>query len=130
MIDANLYTFLNAQTVVTDIVSSRIYPEILESDPTYPAITYRIESHDFDRTFEGNGGFVRSDYMLDAWSQTHSGAITLSNAIRTALMNHSGSFGGINVNKILVSSGPVTVFEDSVEAYRITQIFSIWHKEG
>lgn len=130
MIDANLYTYLTAQAGITSIVSDRVYPEQLKAKPVFPAITYRIESHDFDRTHEGNGGFVRSDYMLDAWSVSHSGAITLSNAIRTALMNVSGAFGGIDVNPILVTSGPVTVFEESVKAYRITQIFSIWHKEG
>ena len=124
MIDANLYTYLAAQAGISSIVSTRIYPEQLKQDPTYPAVTFRIESHDFDNTFEGNGGFVRSDYMVDAWATTHASAITLSNAIRAALKNHTGAFGGIDVMQVFIS------FEESVSAYRITQIFSIWHREG
>lgn len=130
MIESNLVTFLNAQAAITALVSSRIYGEILPPNPTYPCVSYRTESHDLPNNFSGNTGFCRSDYLIDAWSDDLSAAITLSNALRTALKNHTGSFGGINVMQIHITAGPETVYEESIDAYRITQIFSIWHNEG
>jgi len=131
MIDANLYNFLDADVALTAIVGDRVYPRnAMPSDPTYELVTYEAESHNFANSFTGNSGFVRSDYLVDAWAKNTSDALTLSDAIRSALKNVTGSFGGINVMQVFVTSGPITVFEDSVEAYRITQIFSIWHSEG
>lgn len=131
MIDTNLYTFLDANVGITAIVGDRVYPRnAMPSDPTYELVTYEAESHTFANSFSGNSGFVRSDYLVDAWAENSSDALTLSAAIRSALKNVTGSFGGINVMQVFITSGPITVFEDSVEAYRVTQIFSIWHNEG
>lgn len=130
MIDEYLYTFLIAQSGITSIVSTRVYPVILPEKPTYPAITYRDDDHDIDESFDGNGILTRSDYFIDAWSTTHTGALTLAAAIKTALKNHSGSFGGINIQQLSIRTIPGMIYEDSVEAYRKTQLFTIWHDEG
>jgi len=131
MIDENLYNYLDADVSLTAIVGDRVYPRYgMPAAPTYGLITYEAESHNFSNTYGGNSGFVRSDYLVDAWSEDHADSLTLSDAIRTSLKNLTGSFGGINVMQIFITSGPITVFEDSVEAFRTTQIFSIWHNEG
>ena len=129
MISDNLYAFLAAQSSITTLASTRIYPIILPQEPTYPAITYRESDHDLIETFDGQTGLTNSFYEIDAWSKTYAGTISLANAIRAALKNHSGNMGTINVCKISLISGPITVYEDEVEAYRQTQIFSIWHNE-
>lgn len=130
MIGQYIYNYLTAQSAITSIVSTRVYPEILPPDPTYDAITFRAEAHDFDQTFSGNDGFTRSDYYLDAWSLSHDDAITLSNAIRTTLKNKTGNFDTISLHQIQAISGPITVYETSVDAWRSTQIFTFWHNEG
>jgi len=131
MIDGNLYTVLAADAgIIALTTTDRIYRDILPAKPTYDAITFRAESHELPNTFTGNSGFTKSDYFIDAWSETQSGAITLGNTIRSALKNVTGSFGGINIHQCFITSGPITVYEDSVEAFRSTQIFTIWHNEG
>lgn len=131
MIDANLVTFLKADVNLAAIVGIKVYPrDNMPAKPTYDLVTYEAESHDFDNVFDGNSGFVKSDYLVDAWSSDHADSQALSDTIRAALKNVTGSFGGINVNQVFITSGPITSFEDSVEAYRTTQIFSIWHHEG
>lgn len=130
MIDGNLLTFMVAQTVITDITTAeRIWREKLPAKPDYPAITFKGD-HELDNTFDGNNGFTKSDYTIDAWATSQAGAVTLSNAIRSALKNVTGAFGGINIHQCFITSGPVTVFEESVNVYRQSQIFSIWHNEG
>lgn len=130
MIANNLYTYLIAQSVITNIVSTRIYPMILPQKPTYPAITYSDDDSNYTESFDGQTDHVQSTFQLDAWAKTYAGATTLGAAISTALKNTSGAFGGITIQRCTVLSGPIMAYEDSVEAYRQTYIFSIWHNEG
>lgn len=130
MIDQYVYAYLGSVSAISSLVGTRIYPDILPAAPTYPAITFRAESHYYSQTFGGNAGHARSEYFIDAWATTPTGVIALGNAIRTAMKNHSGDFGGITVQQIHIESGPFNEYEDSVSAYRSTQIFSIWHSEG
>lgn len=130
MIDTNVYNWLKAEAAIIAIVGQRIYPDILPPDPTYEAITYRATDHDIDNVFGGSTGLVRSDYYIDAWASRHDEADALSKVVRDNLKNITGAFGGITVQEIFITMGPLTVFEESVEAYRTTQMFSIWHGEG
>jgi hypothetical protein len=129
MIEDNVYSYLAGQSTITDIVSTRIYPVILPQNATFPAVSFRAEEHDLNESFSGQNGLTESFYMLDAWGSTYEAARDLADAIRTTLKNHSGSFGGAIVQRVTLTSGPIPVYEDEVEAFRLTQIFSIWHKE-
>jgi hypothetical protein len=130
MIADHLYSFLSTQSGITTLVSTRIYPVILPQEPTYPCITYREDSNDWDETFGGQEGMVDSYYNIDAWAKTFAEVTSIGNAIRSAMQNTVGSFGGINIHKCVVDTGPITVYEDSVEAYRQTHVFLISHNEG
>jgi len=130
VIDTNIYNFLKAEANVIAVTGQRIYPEILPADPTFEAITFRAVAHDPDTVHGGTTGLVRSDYFIDAWAEAHADADALATIVRVALKNLTGSFGGITVQQIFYTIGPLTVFEDTVEAYRTTQMFSIWHGEG
>lgn len=130
MIADNLYTYMAAQSAITNIVSTRIYPLILPQKPTYPAVTYSEDDSNYTESFTGQTDHVQSIFQIDAWARTYAGATTLGEAIRTSLQNTTGSFGGITIQRCTVLSGPISVYEDSVEAYRQTYIFSIWHNEG
>jgi len=129
MIDQNVFNYLAANANIIAVTGQRIYPEILPEKPTFEAITYRSVDHDIDNVFGGSTGFVRSDYYVDAWSLKHSQAVALSKIVRDEMKNITGAFGGITVQQIFITIGSVTVFEHTVKAYRITQMFSIWHGE-
>ena len=129
MIDVNVYNWLKAEAAIIAITGQRIYPENMPPKPTYPCITYRATNHAIDNVHGGSTGFCRSDYFIDAWSSTQDGAIPLAKAIKDSLKDLTGSFGGITVNQIHLTDWLPTLFEESVEAYRITLIFSIWHGE-
>ncbi len=130
MIADNLYTYLVAQSVITNIVSTRVYPLILPQEPIYPAISYSDDESNYTESFDGQTDHTQAIFQLNAWAKTYAEATTLGNAISTALKNTSGAFGGINIQRCTIISGPLSVYEDSVEAYRQTYIFSIWHNEG
>jgi hypothetical protein len=130
MIDANVYNYLKAESTIIAVTGQRIYNTILPAKTTYPAITFRATDHDIDNVFGGSTGFVRSDYYIDAWGANITAADSLATIIRNAMKDLTGSFGGITVQQIFITMGPLAVFEDSTEAFRVTQMFSIWHGEG
>lgn len=130
MIDTNVFNFLSANVNVIAVTGQRIYPEILPEKPVFESLTFRPVDHDIDNIFGGSTGFVRSDYYVDAWASTHSEADSLAKIVRDEMKNLTGSFGGITVQQIFFTIGPITVFEHTVKAYRMTQMFSIWHGEG
>jgi len=130
VIDANVYNWLKAEaTIIAITTASRIYPLVMPEKPTYPCITYRDANHDVDNTFDGSSGFCRSDYYIDAWHTDHAAADVLANTIKDALKDLTGAFGGITVFQIFFTVRTPAIFEPEVEAYRITQMFSIWHGE-
>jgi len=130
MIDVNVYNWLKAEATIIAITGQRIYPrDNLPAKPTYPLVSYGATNHAIDNVHGGSTGFCQSDYFIDAWSKTQDGAIPLAKAIKDALKDLTGSFGGITVDQIHLTDWMPTLFEESVEAYRITLIFSIWHGE-
>jgi hypothetical protein len=130
MIETGLVTFLNADTGVSAITGTRIYPMILPQNPTYPAITYSRNSVDRDMTLEeGQTDFASADIQIDAWSTSYSGAKTLWQAIKDAIQNFQGSMGAIAVQRAFVV-GDLDVYEPDVGAYRCSMTVSIWHTEA
>lgn len=129
MIGDHLRTHLLAQATITNITSN-IYAVILPSRPTYPAITYRETDHYMEETLLEQTTFTDSDFIFDAWATTYAGAKTLSDAIRAVLKNLSGTVDTITINRTVLSAGPEPYYEESVEAYRISQTFTFTHNEG
>ena len=130
MIADHFYSYITAQSSVTSLVSTRIYPVILPQKPVYPCVTFREDSHEIGETFDGQSGPTDSYYQVDAWAKTYAEATSIGNAIRSALQNTTGSFGGINIHKCIVETGPLIFYEDDVEAYRSSHLFLISHNEG
>ena len=130
MIDDALYTFLTGQSTITDLVSTRIYPDELPENPTYPAITVSADQHFGDDDYDGDNGFAQSDYFFDAWAYDRDDAKSIADALRTLFKGHQGMTGGIYVHRVHLQFGPICVFEDSVKAYRMTQTFAIWHNQA
>ena len=129
MIDTNVYNYLKGESTIIAVSGQRIYNGILKEKSTYPAITFRATDHDIDYSFDGVSDFARSDYFIDAWGANVTAADSLAKIIRDAMKDLSGSFGGITVDSIQITMGPLPVFENSVKAWRVTQIFSIWNSE-
>jgi len=130
MIDSAIFSYLSSVSGISALVAERIYPVHLPSRPSYPAITFNSDSHDLEKSFDGQSTFTRSNYSVHAWASTLAAAETLGGLIRTALKNYSGTAGTIIIDKVFIVAGPLSFFEDSVNAYRISQNFEFFHQEG
>lgn len=82
-----IHVYLQTQVGVTNLASTRGYPEQLPVDPTLEAYTYSVVSSNEVRGL-GNGasGVGESRVQIDAVADTHIQAQALAAAIRAAML--------------------------------------------
>jgi len=80
---------------VSAIVSSRIYPLFVPQNANIPAITYQNIVSPRVHTLGGVDDMVPALYQLNCWAETMRGARELSEAVRDALNNYSGTVRGV-----------------------------------
>lgn len=77
-----LYAKLAADSGVSTLVSTRIYPVILPQDPTVPAISYQQISNTEQ---DGTSTIRETRYQVDCWDDDFAGVESLADAVRAAL---------------------------------------------
>lgn len=126
-ISTSLYAYLAAQSTVTDIVSTRIYPVTLPQNPTLPCITYMVVTTPVIHTMEGRSA-PKTIFQLDCWAETALGAHTLADAVETVLDNYSGTMNSADVVSGSLLINRQDIYEEDVENYRVSLDFSLIHK--
>ena len=134
MIVKALQTYLEAQSGVTNIVSTRIYPHHLPpNNTTYPVLTHQMISNNHDHNLDGAAGNTVARVQIDCWGLKLSDVETLAEAVRNVLQGYSGAMGTVDVgfvqllNELDLSESPKDA--SSVYLYRRMQEYSIKHAE-
>lgn len=78
--EAGLWTILREDPTLSELVSDRIYPLALPTDPTLPAITYRLVSSPRGMVQTGPS-YIRPRYIWYCWGLTYDDAIAVATAI-------------------------------------------------
>ena len=84
MIQIDVYTTLSESTVVTDIVSSRIYPGELPQKGIVPAIAYTVPDITPIRSLGGESGLDYATVEITCWAKSYLSAHLLAAAVRAA----------------------------------------------
>lgn len=90
MIEQGLWHLLSTTTAITALCKTRIYPVILPTDPTYPALTYQMISVKADPTLD-TSGLQRWRIQFDCWSSVYAEASSLRAALTKALNGYQGT---------------------------------------
>ena len=91
-IEAGIVARLNAVSGVTNLVSDRIYADLLPDGTTHPAIVYQlISTTPVDSNLNADGGIFRSRIQLTLIADTKSATIGLSEAVKAALIRFQGA---------------------------------------
>jgi len=129
---AEMLIWLNAQTAVSSIVGSRIYPEKLPQKPTLPALSYSQVSAVRVRDLSGPAYKARRRISFSCWATTHAGAHALAEALRQTLDDFYGtSWGDVEVGHISLDN-EFDLFEEeagTVGLYRVVQDYIVAHLE-
>lgn len=97
MIESALRALVLADSAVSALIGTRLYPQKLPQDPTYPAATY--QRIDGPRLYDHGGatGLAEGRFQFDVWATTYSSAKAVAAAVRAALSGYSGTTGGVEI---------------------------------
>ncbi len=95
-----IYNILSNTTAVTDIVSTKIYPEIAPQNESQPYIVYSVVSNNPTDTKEDNGNVDEASIEVYCFNTKYTTAIDLGVAVRAALERRNGTFGGVKIQSI------------------------------
>ena len=96
-IESGIITRLNAVTAVTDLVSNRIYADVLPDGTTKPAIVYQLISTVPFSNLNADTGKFQSRVQFTLIADTKAQTIQLSDAMRTALQRFQGVADDVTV---------------------------------
>lgn len=117
MFDESLFTLLSQESTINALVADRIYPVILPTDATYPAITWTIVSGSSRPTLTGTGMF-RWTLQFDCWAD---------DAYLTAAKARAALSKFLSNNIVTLSDGqtvtfiyrqPLNLYNSGAELYR------------
>lgn len=124
MIEHAIYDLLSNNAGVSVQISDRVYPMFLPEKTVYPACVYDVEFDKEDETFDGQGSLQNINAQFHCFAKTHAESLTVSDAIKTALKNYSGTNAGVEIHKVTIES-ELTVYEDDPELFRRTILATI-----
>jgi len=117
---------LLADANVAAYFSTRVYWGKLPQQPTWPAITLEQVSSNPHNALNSLPGLLWSRVRIHAWGSTYEMANAGAMLIETALNGATYTTTGLVVRSV-VAQGLRDFYEPAVEAFHVSQDFSIWH---
>ena len=126
-IEEALKIYLFSQTLITDIVGSRIYPMILPQDTEYPALTYFQVSNPVQHEVD----IAYPRFQISNWAETYAEVKALLNAGKEVLQRYKGMMGGgsgIKVTQIIFLNS-FDIYDPETGIYHIPADYKIIYRE-
>jgi len=107
--------------------ASRIYPQKLPQDPTYPALTFQRVSGARVGNLAGAAGRAKPRITFSCWAQTYVAAQALAAEVRASLNGFKGTLTTISADIALENE--IDDFDDVVNVHRVIQDYFVAHVE-
>jgi hypothetical protein len=107
-----VYGILSANSGVTDIVGTNIFPEIAEQETAVPFIVYQLLSVDPEDTHDGPSKLDEVRFEFLCYADSYNEAADLGVAVRAALDRVSGTYNGVNVESVQFNDVDVEIEYD------------------
>jgi hypothetical protein len=98
--EAVMRNALVTTTVVSSIVSSRIFPLLAPQSAALPFITYRRSGIRRQQTLSGPMGVPQVSVDFDVYAATYEGARDLADKVRLSLDGYGGTFDNTEVRQV------------------------------
>ena len=95
-----VYGILSANSGVTDLVGTRIFPEIAEQEAATPFIVYQLQSVAPEDTHDGPSKLDEVRFEFLCYADTYDTAADVGVKVRAALDRVSGTYNGVNVESV------------------------------
>lgn len=132
-----LRAYLLADTTISTLVDSRIYPVQLPQGIRSPSIVYNRISEIESYHMAGPSALMQTRYQFDAIAQSIDDASAVADAIKERLGGFAGDiqFGvqsppenSMTVEGIFFTNGRED-YEGELELYRVSRDYIVWYKE-
>ena len=111
-IEASIRSILTADSDVSALVSTRVFPYLRQQGTAFPAIVYELEDTDPQQGLDGFQSLTRCELSVTNVAETYSGAKDLASKVRTALNGYTGTSEGVAI-KSVVHDNDIGIVEDS-----------------
>lgn len=107
MIEKALVARLLSQAAVTALVGTRVHPNGLPQDPTFPAVSYTRISGVHEHSHSGVSNLITARFQFNSWADDVAGAgygqaKALAKVVRVALDAYVGADANADIRTILV----------------------------
>jgi hypothetical protein len=119
-----IYYLLSNYTDLTDIVSTRIFPEVAEQDSALPFVIYSVISNEPSDTHEGPSKLDIAQVDVVLYNTDYSELVDMGVYVRAALDRVTGTYNGVGVQSVQYTS-EIIDFEDYSRAYVLTQSYDV-----
>jgi len=107
-----VYGILSANSGVTDIVGTRIFPEIAEQEAVTPFVIYQLQSVAPEDTHDGPSKLDEVRFEFLCYADSYNEAADLGVAVRAALDRVSGTYNGVHVESVQFNDVDVEIEYD------------------
>ena len=119
-----IYYLLTNATDVTDIVNTRVYPEVAQQDAALPYIVYNVTNNEPTDTKPEPSKLDTAQVEVNIYSDSYTEAIDLAVAVRAALDRVKGTYNGVNVQSIQYLN-EIIDFDEPQRAYNINADYDV-----
>jgi hypothetical protein len=119
-----IYHLLTNATAITDIVGTRIYPEVAQQDGDLPYIVYNVSNNEPSDTKPEPSKLDTAEIEVHCYATSYSQAIDIAVAVRGALDRVKGTYNGVNVQSIQYIN-EVIDFDEPQRAYEVTADYEV-----
>ncbi|HMU15814.1 MAG TPA: DUF3168 domain-containing protein [Thauera aminoaromatica] len=133
MIQSALYLHLTTDPVVGALAGLRVYPlsipqHVYNEATRLPCLVYQRVGGDQPIDTCGAPELAESLVRIDAYARSYEDADALAEAVRAALINHTGPMGSVHVSRVNLEGNALDLLDVEPGLYRVSRTFSIWHE--
>lgn len=134
MIGKAIYARLTVYAATSALVGTRVYPHSAPpQQKTYPLVVYRGGGDDDSATAGGGAGNVRAEVDVACIAATYAGVRALADAVKAALDDESGTWGGVVVQGVFYQRGTeqeVASADADNSLFVVEMTFTAWYQAG
>ncbi len=90
MIEQGITTLLTADSTLSGLIGTRLFPVFVPEDPTYPCVSYQVVSGSSDYSVDGTYETWKR-IQFDAWGSAYADVKTIQKALHAVLDGFSGT---------------------------------------
>jgi hypothetical protein len=120
-----IYALLTASTDVTDLVGTRIFPDMATQKAAYPFVVYSVEATEPSDTKDGVSGLDIVEVAIMSYANSYEAVNLIAAVVRSTLDRATGAYAGVNVQSIRFTDQRSSRMDWDKHIYIIEQAYSV-----